>query len=71
MHRILFTVIHSQMQWLPMTALKGNIMIDCVRGGDRGGTRLQVYHGLKEEETCTIQETVKGKRLSSADERQG
>lgn len=32
MHRILFTVMHSHMQLLPMTALEGKMMIDCVQG---------------------------------------
>lgn len=31
MHRILFTVMYSHMKLLPMTALEGKIMIDCVQ----------------------------------------
>ena len=66
MHRILFTVIHSRMLLLPMTALEGKMMIDCVqgvrleeseRGGDGGETRFQVFHRLNEEQTCTIQDS--------------
>lgn len=31
MHRILFTLMYSHMKLLPMTALEGKIMIDCVQ----------------------------------------
>lgn len=32
MHRILFTVIHSHILRLPLKALEGKMMIDCVQG---------------------------------------
>lgn len=77
MHRILFTVIHSHTRLLPMMAAEGGMMIDCVQGvgatteqrRDRGETRIQIFHRLNEEQTCTIQDG-KEERLSSADERQ-
>lgn len=75
MHRILFTVIHSHMRLLPMMAAEGGMMIDCVQGvgvgggghhteqgRDGGETRLQIFHRLNEEQTCSIQDG-KGEKI--------
>lgn len=63
MHSILFTVMHSHGRLLPVTSLEGKMMMDCVcedasvsRMRGRRGTRFQVFHGLNEEQTCTMQD---------------